>query len=91
MSPSQSPNSQSLISELNTSRPYDGRLVQLRESRGGWRYTGISGVCTRFAEDRRHMVIVVEHDPDDYWPVGMEILAELDSETVPVFFGSAGD
>jgi len=37
------------------------------------------------------MVIVVEHDPRDYWPVGMEILAELDSETVPVFFGSAGN
>lgn len=91
MAPSQSPDAQSLISKLNISRPYDGRLVQLRESREGWHYTGISGVCTRFAEDGRLMVIVVEHDPRDYWPVGMEILAELDSETVPVFFGSAGN
>lgn len=73
------------ISELRASRPYDGRRVTLRETRGGWRWTGISGICTRIAADHRYMVILVEHDPDDYWPVGGEILAELDDETVPMF------
>jgi len=31
------------------------------------------------------MVLKVEHCPDDYWPIGMEVLAELDHETVPYF------
>jgi hypothetical protein len=79
------------ITELRASRPYDGRRVQLRESRGGWKYTGLSGVCTHLAADKHYMVLVVEHDPEGYWPVGMEILAELDHETVPVFFGHEGN
>lgn len=73
------------ITELRSSRPYDGRRVTLRETRGGWTWMGISGICTRVAADSRFMVIAVENDPDRYWPVGMEILAELDDETVPVF------
>ena len=73
------------IAELRTSRPYDGRRVTLHESRGGWKWIGISGVCTRLAADGRHMVLLVEHDPEGHWPVGMEILAELDHESVPVF------
>ena len=80
-----SPNIRRMIAELRASRPYDGRRVTLRESRGGWSYTGISGICTRLAADNRHMVLLVENDPESYWPVGMEILAQLDNETVPVF------
>lgn len=73
------------IAKLHASRPYDGRHVTLREKRGGWRYTGISGICTRLAADNRYMVLLVENDPDGYWPVGMEILVQLDNETVPDF------
>jgi hypothetical protein len=62
------------ITELRTSRPYDGRQVTLRESRGGWKFTGISGICVHLAADHRRMVLVVENDPDGYWPVGMLIL-----------------
>lgn len=80
-----SPDIQRRIDELRTSRPYDGRRVTLRETRGGWTWLGISGVCTRLAEDGRLMVLQVEHCPDGYWPIGMEILAELDDETVPIF------
>ena len=43
------------------------------------------------AADRRYMVILVEHDQDGYWPVGMEILAELDDESVPVFGDREGN
>lgn len=73
------------VAELKASRPYDGRRVTLKETRAGWTFTGISGICTRLASDRRRMVILVEHDPDSYWPIGMEILAELDEESVPVW------
>jgi len=73
------------ITELRASRPYDGRRVTLRESRGGWKYTGLSGICTHLAADRHYMVLVVEHDPEGYWPIVMEILAELDHESVPMF------
>jgi hypothetical protein len=83
--PSQSTDAQCLIAKLRASRPYDGRHVTLCESRGGWKYQGLSGICTRLAADRRHMVLVVEHDPEGYWPIGMEILAEIDHETVPMF------
>jgi hypothetical protein len=80
-----SPDIQRQIAELRASRPYDGRRVTLRESRGGWKYEGLTGICTRLAADRRHMVLIVEHDPNGYWPIGMEILAELDHESVPLF------
>ena len=83
--PPLSPDIQQRIAELRSSRPYDGRNVTLLEKRADWRYTGISGICTRLAADRRHMVLVVEHDPQGYWPIGMEILAELDHESVPEF------
>ena len=73
------------IAELRASRPYDGRFVTLHESRGGWKWIGISGICTHVAEDASFMVILVENDPDNYWPIGMEILAEIDDESVPVF------
>jgi len=83
--PTLSPDVQQRIAELRSSRPYDGRRVTLHESRGGWKYTGISGICTYLAADRHYMVIVIDHDPEGYWPVGMEILAELDHESVPMF------
>ena len=73
------------IAELHASRPYDGRRVTLRETRGGWTWVGINGICLRIAADRHYMVLLVENDPEGYWPVGMEILAELDHETVPMF------
>lgn len=73
------------IGGLIASRPYDGRRVTLRETRGGWTYTGISGVCTRISANGDHMVILVENDPDGYWPVGTEILAQIDADSVPVF------
>jgi len=80
-----SPDIQQQIADLRASRPYDGRRVTLRENRGGWRYEGLTGICVHLAVDRRLMVLLVEHDPEGYWPVGMEILAELDHETVPLF------
>ena len=83
--PKLSPDIQRQIAELCTSRPYDGRRVMLHESRGGWKYTGLTGICAYLAADNHYMVLVVEHDPEGYWPVGMEILAELDDESVPVF------
>jgi hypothetical protein len=55
------------------------------ENRGGWKWSGIRGTCTRIAADRSSMVISVDYCPDDYWPVGMEILADLDRETMPHF------
>lgn len=73
------------IRELRATRPYDGRRVTLHESRGGWKWVGLSGICTYLAADHHYMVLIVENDPEGYWPVGMEILAELDDETVPVF------
>jgi hypothetical protein len=82
---------QQQIAELRASRPYDGRRVTLRESRGGWEYEGLSGICTHLAADRNYMVLVVEHDPEGYWPIGMEILAELDHESVPVFHDDEGN
>lgn len=84
-SPTLSPDIQRQIAELRASRPYDGRHVTLLESRGGWKYTGLSGICVHLAADYHYMVLVVDHDPEDYWPIGMEILAELDYETVPYF------
>jgi hypothetical protein len=83
--PTQSAENRLLIASLHSTRPFDGRRVILAEKRGGWRYTGIRGICLRLAQDSRHMVIIVENDPDDYWPVGMEILVELDHESAPIF------
>lgn len=78
------------IAELRATRPFDGRHVTLLETRDGWKYTGVSGICTRLATDNRHMVLLVEHDPDGHWPIGMTILAELGDDpdlglTVPIF------
>ncbi len=86
-----SPDIQRQIAELRATRPYDGRRVTLHESRGGWKWTGLRGICAHLATDRHHMVLVVEHDPEDYWPVGMEILAELDHESVPMFHDNEGN
>lgn len=83
--PTQSTDTQQRIAELRATRPYDGRRVTLRESRGVWKWTGIRGVCLHIAADYRLMVLVVEHDPENYWPVGAEILVELDEESFPVF------
>ena len=66
-------------------RPYDGRRVTLREDRGGWRFAGVTGICTRVAADARSMAIRIEHDPESYWPVGREILAELGDGTYAEF------
>jgi hypothetical protein len=82
-----SPDIERQIAELRASRPYDGRRVTLREKRGGWRYAGVSGVCTRISADGRRMAILVEDDPDGHWPAGLEILAEIDHESVPDFAG----
>jgi hypothetical protein len=87
--PTLTPDIQRRIAELRTTRSYDGRRVTLCESRGGWKYTGLSGICTHLAADHHYMVLVVEHDPKDYWPIGMEILVECDHESVPMFFGTA--
>ena len=80
-----SPDIQRRIADLRATRPYDGRRLTLRESRGGWKYEGLTGICTHLAADHHYMVIVVERDPEGYWPNGMEILAELDHESVPMF------
>jgi hypothetical protein len=80
-----SPDIQRQIAELRASRPYDGRRVTLRESRGGLEYEGLSGICTHLAADHHHMVLMVEHDPESYWPIGMAILVELDHESIPMF------
>lgn len=85
--PSLSSDAQRLIADLRATRPYDGRRVTLCESRGGWKFEGLTGVCMHLAADHRLMVLKVEHDPEDYWPIGMEILAELDHESVPAFHG----
>ena len=76
------------VAELLATRPVDGRQVELRENRGGWHYTGLSGTCERLSEDGTHLVLTVEHDPDNYWPIGMMLLAVLDHETRPVFFAN---
>ena len=89
--PSLSSDTQRMIADLRATRPYDGRRVTLRESRGGWKYEGLTGVCIHLAADRRHMVLKVEHDPESYWPIGMEILAELDHESVPMFHNPQGN
>ena len=89
--PTQSPDSQQLIAELRATRPYDGRRVTLQEKRGGWQWTGIRGVCLHIAADYRLMVLVVEHDYEDRWPVGAEILVELDEESFPVFGDHEGN
>ena len=83
--PTLSSDIQHQIAQLRASRPYDGRRVTLRESRGGWKYEGLTGICTRLSAERSYMVLVVEHDPEGYWPIGMEILANLDHESVPMF------
>lgn len=64
---------------------WDGRQVELRENRGGWRFTGLSGTCERLSEDGKHMVLAVEYDPDSYWPTGTLLLVELDHETRPAY------
>ncbi len=86
--PMLSPDSQHHIAKLRATRPYDGRRVTLRESRGGWRYEGLTGVCMHLAADHSYMVLKIAHDPEGYWPIGMEILAELDHESVPAFFAT---
>lgn len=83
--PEQAAVHQARVAELCASRPYDGRRVTLQEDRGGWKYIGLSGVCTRLSSDERQMVLMVEQDPEDYWPVGIELLVDLDHETVPLF------
>ena len=80
-----SPDTQQRIADLRATRPYDGRRVTLRESRGGWKFEGLTGTCMHLAADHHYMVLKVEHDPEEYWPVDMEILAELDDESVPAF------
>jgi len=75
-----------MIAELHVTRPYDGRRVGICEKRAGWSFAGISGICLRRSEDGRHMIVVVENDPDGQWPVGAEVLVELDHESVPVFY-----
>lgn len=87
--PTLSPDILHQIAELRATRPYDGRRVTLCESAGGWHWKGIQGICLFLADDRHYMVLLVEHDPKGHWPAGMEILAELDHETVPQFH--AGD
>lgn len=74
------------IRELTLSRPYDGRLVELRENRGGWRYTGLYGTCVCTSKDGKRLVLAVEIDPDRYWPVGYHVLVYLDHETAAVFY-----
>lgn len=88
--PSQSEESRRKLAELTASRPYDGRYVRLCENRGGWHYAGLFGVCTRVSEDGRFLALVVEEDPEGRWPAGTEVIAEIDHETVPAFFGKAG-
>lgn len=73
MTPILSPDIQRQIAELRASRHYDGRRVTLHESRGGWKWTGLRGICTHLAADHHYMVLVIEHDPEGYWPIGMEI------------------
>lgn len=73
------------IAELNASRPYDGRRVMLHENRGGWKWVGLGGVCTRLAADGCQLVMIVETDPEGYWPVGAELLVDIDDETTPRF------
>lgn len=70
------------IAALHATRPYDGRRVTLHESRGGWKYVGLSGTCLRISEDEQHMVLRLEHDPNGFWPVGGEVLVELGGEPV---------
>ena len=89
--PTQSPDAQRQIIELRATRPYDGRRVTVCESRGGWKFEGVSGVCTHLAADHRLMVLVVERDPANHWPIGMAILVELDHESVPAFDSSLAD
>ena len=89
--PTLSDDIQQRIADLRATRPYDGRHVTLHESRGGWKWTGIRGICTHLAADHHYMVLVIEHDPEGYWPVGMEILAELDHESVPLFHDGEGN
>ena len=83
--PTLAPDIQRKIAELRATRPYDGRRVRLRESRNGWKYTGLSGICTHLAADCHTMTLLIEEDPEDYWPAGMEILVDLDHETIPLF------
>ena len=85
VNPTQSAECQARVAELLATRPVDGRRVQLRENRGGWRYTGLTGICERLSEDGKQLVINVEHDPESYWPAGSLLLVDLDHETQPVF------
>jgi hypothetical protein len=63
-------------------RPYDGRRGTLAEKRGGWRYTGLTGVLRHLSLDGREAAFQVENDPDDYWPAGMIILVELGTSEI---------
>ena len=70
---------------LLATRPHDGRQVELRENRGGWHYTGLSGTCECLSEDGKQLVLIVECDPESYWPVGTTLLVEIDHETQPAW------
>lgn len=85
MNPQQSEECRHRVAELLATRPVDGRSVALRENRGGWRYTGLSGTCERLSDDGQQMVLSVEHDPEDYWPPGIKLLVQFDHETQPFF------
>lgn len=76
---------QDAIAKLCLTRPRDGRFVTLKENRGGWKYTGLSGVCKCLSEDGTRMVLIVENDPEKGWPVGSDVLVELDDETAADF------
>lgn len=85
MKPEQAEWCRNRVVELLATRPRDGRQVELRENRGGWRYTGLSGTCECLSEDGKHLVLTVEHDPESYWPIGTTLLVELDHETQPAW------
>lgn len=74
---------------LLATRPHDGRRVVLCESRGGWRYTGLSGICECVSDDGKAVVLTVEHDPEEGWPVGSKVLVTFDHETQPTWQPSA--
>lgn len=79
--PKQSDASLRKIAVLRAERPHDGRRVALRSRLTGWTRTGAIGVCLHLATDEHSMVIRIEHDFENHWPVGSEILAEFDDDT----------
>lgn len=78
-------NTQQKIATLHKTRPYDGRKVVLHEVRGGWHFNGLEGVCRRISGDGKQLVMMVEYDPEGFWPAGMEVLVDVDHETRPYF------